>query len=127
MLNKRGVDRVCSYDFASCTDLTAQNSLLHQHLESVTSQAARIRQTADSTSTSVAGSDGTEDTEARVADLQSIVSYLRKEKEIVDLQLDLSKGECARLKSHLQHAEQSLNEVRNQLSEVRRPGARTTG
>ena len=58
----------------------SQNGILHQHLESVSTQAARIRQAADST---VSGTDreseSTGDSDSKLAELRSVVSYLRKE------------------------------------------------
>lgn len=56
--------------------------------------------------------------DTKLSDLRSVVAYLRKEKEIVDLQLELSKQENIRLKSQLDHLSQSLQEVRKTLSEV---------
>lgn len=100
-----------------CKDLASQNNLLHQHLESVSSQAARIRQAADSSAT--ADTSTTDDSEVKVSELRSVVTYLRKEKEIVDLQLELSKQEGTRLKTQIEHLSQTLEETRRTLSEVR--------
>ena len=100
-------------------DLTSQNSILHQHLESVSSQATRIRQAAeDSSTTVVEGDASTDDTDTKLAELRSVVSYLRKEKEIVDLQLELGKQENARMKAQIDHLGQSLQEARATISEV---------
>ena len=106
-----------------CKDLAAQNTLLYHHLDSVSSQAARIRQVADSTSESTNGDvDFGVDVDAKLSDLRSVVAYLRKEKEIVDLQLELSKQENIRLKNQLDYLNQSLQDVRKTLSEVSEPG-----
>lgn len=103
----------------SCQDLSSQNAILHQHLESVSSQAARIRQAADSSSTTVTGdTESTDDADTKLAELRSVVGYLRKEKEIVDLQLELSKQENARFKAQIDHLSQTLDETRVTLSEV---------
>lgn len=101
----------------SCEDLSSQNAILHQHLESVSSQAARIRQTADAAPSSNEGEAG-DDADAKLSELRSVVAYLRKEKEIVDLQLELSKQENARLKTQIDHLSQNLDETRKTLSEV---------
>ncbi|KAF9805161.1 hypothetical protein IEO21_09180 [Rhodonia placenta] len=101
-----------------CKDLAAQNTLLHQHLESVSSQAARIRQAADSSASAVEG-ETSNDTDAKLADLRSVVAYLRREKEIVELQLELSKQENARLKTQVDHLSHNLDETRKALSEER--------
>lgn len=101
-------------------DLATQNSTLLQHLESVTSQANRIRQAADSSASVGTSEEGTasEDADTKLSELRSVVSYLRKEKEIVDLQLELSKQENVRLKSQIDHLSQTLDETRATLSEV---------
>jgi nucleoprotein TPR len=94
--------------------------LLHQHLESVSSQAAKIRQTAtDSGASPAADGDNTEDADTKLAELRSLVTYLRREKEIVDLQLDVTKQENSRLKNRVDDLSQSLQEARATLSEVR--------
>jgi nucleoprotein TPR len=105
--------------FHRCKDLASQNNLLLQHLEDVSSQAARIRQAADSTaSTLPAEGEANEDSATRLSELRAVVTYLRKEKEIVDLQLELSKQENARFKVQIEHLSQSLQDVRSTLAEV---------
>ncbi|KAI0736332.1 hypothetical protein C8Q72DRAFT_803970 [Fomitopsis betulina] len=99
-----------------CKDLNEQNSLLHQHLESVSSQAARIKQAAD---TSAPATSDADDTDAKVSELRSVVSYLRREKEIVELQLELSKQENTRLKTQVDHLSHALEDTRKALSEER--------
>jgi nucleoprotein TPR len=100
--------------------LVAQNTILHQHLESVSSQAAKIREAVDARAPSEGDSDSA-NADTRVNDLQSIVNYLRKEKSIVDLQLDMSKTEIARLKTQIEHLSQTLQETRETLSQVSEP------
>lgn len=56
--------------------------------------------------------------DTKVSELRSVVAYLRKEKEIVDLQLELSKQENVRLKAQIEHLTQSLQETRATLAEV---------
>ncbi|KIY46697.1 hypothetical protein FISHEDRAFT_46885 [Fistulina hepatica ATCC 64428] len=101
-----------------CKGLSEQNNLLHQHLESVTAQAAKIRQAADADS-SLPPAAGEEGAATQLAEMRSIVSYLRKEKEIVDLQLELSKQENTRLKAQLEQMSQSLEESRAALVKER--------
>jgi nucleoprotein TPR len=86
-----------------CKDVSEQNKLLHQHLESVSSQAARIRQAADSSATAQTEGDATADSDTKLVELRQVVQYLRKEKEIIDLQLELCKQESAQLKSQVDH------------------------
>jgi nucleoprotein TPR len=47
-----------------------------------------------------------------------VVAYLRKEKDIVDLQLELSKQENVRLKVQIEHLAQNLQEIRVTLAQV---------
>jgi nucleoprotein TPR len=93
----------------------AQNTLLHNHLESVSTQAARIRDAAASSSTTPGEEDSSD---GKLAELRSVVGWLRKEKEIVELQLELSKQETVRLKTQVDHLSQSLDQARASLSEV---------
>ncbi|OBZ68761.1 Nucleoprotein TPR [Grifola frondosa] len=109
---------------ARCQDLAEQNNVLHHHLESVSSQAARIKQAADSSSNVTSGeAEFTDDTDTKLSELRSVVAYLRKEKEIVDLQLELSKQENTRLKTQIEHLSQNLEETRKALSEEREQAA----
>lgn len=104
---------------ARIKDLTTQNNILHQHLESVSSQAARIREAADSSAVPITGEgDSAENADTKLSELRSVVAYLRKEKEIVDLQLELSKQESTRLRNQVEHLEKSLEDTRKTLSEV---------
>lgn len=102
----------------SCKELVDQNALLHQHLESVSSQASKIRSAAISSVDGTVAEQEAGDTDGRVAELRSVVAYLRKEKEIIDLQLELSKQEGARFKAQISHLNQTLEETRNTLSTV---------
>ncbi|KAJ3867488.1 hypothetical protein EV359DRAFT_34396 [Lentinula novae-zelandiae] len=102
-----------------CNDLTEQNNVLHHHLETVSSQAARIRQAAETTTSTSSEADANDSSDVKLSEMRSVVAYLRKEKEIVDLQLDLSKQENTRLKSQIDHLYQNLNETRQTLSEER--------
>ena len=102
----------------SSKDLTAQNALLHQHLESVSNHAARIKQAASSTTAESGEAEASDDTDTKLTELRSLVTYLRKEKEIIELQLELGKQENTRLKTQIEHLSQNLDETRKDLSEV---------
>ncbi|KAG5646523.1 hypothetical protein DXG03_003290 [Asterophora parasitica] len=110
---------------ARCRDLTSQNAILHGHLESVSNQANRIKVAASSSFTESSEGDGSGDTDTKLSELRSVVSYLRKEKEIVDLQLELSKQENSRLKAQIEHLTQNLEETRKILSEEREKAVET--
>ncbi|KAI0629748.1 hypothetical protein C8Q77DRAFT_263303 [Trametes polyzona] len=104
---------------ARCKDLSDQNNLLHQHLESVSTHAARIKQAATSSTNESADAEVTDDADTKLTELRSLVTYLRKEKEIIELQLELSKQENTRLKTQIDHLSQNLEETRRALSEER--------
>ncbi|KAJ3826801.1 hypothetical protein EV361DRAFT_893712 [Lentinula raphanica] len=108
-----------------CNDLVAQNNVLHNHLETVSSQAARIQQAADATTSAGVEAEGSDTSDTKLSEMRSVVAYLRKEKEIVDLQLDLSKQENTRLKTQIEHLHQNLNETRQALSEEREKAIET--
>ncbi|KAG1766147.1 hypothetical protein EDD22DRAFT_978513 [Suillus occidentalis] len=118
---KEALDKEIADLNARSKDLSAQNALLHQHLETVSTQATRIRQAADSSATEGTSGDVDVggDVDTKVSELRSVVAYLRKEKEIVDLQLELSKQENVRLKAQIEHLTQSLQETRATLTEER--------
>ncbi|KAG2753160.1 hypothetical protein P692DRAFT_20797402 [Suillus brevipes Sb2] len=118
---KEALDKEIADLNARSKDLSAQNALLHQHLETVSTQATRIRQAADSSATEGTSGDVDVggDVDTKVSELRSVVAYLRKEKEIVDLQLELSKQENVRLKAQIEHLTQSLQETRATLAEER--------
>ncbi|KAG6891509.1 hypothetical protein C0992_005042 [Termitomyces sp. T32_za158] len=110
---------------ARTQDLNSQNALLHSHLESVSNQANRIKLAAESSSSGNGEGDGPGDVDTKLSELRSVVSYLRKEKEIVDLQLELSKQENSRLKAQVDYLSQSLEDVRATLSEEREKAVET--
>jgi nucleoprotein TPR len=65
--------------------------VLHKHLDNVSSQAARIRQTADLTVGTSGEGENTDGIDSKLSELCAVIHYLRKEKEIVDMQLELGK------------------------------------
>jgi nucleoprotein TPR len=102
-----------------CQELTEQNELLHHQLEALGAQAARIRQAAVSTDTPVnQQGNAAELVDQQLTDLRSVISYLRKEKEIIDLQLEMSKQDAARSKTEIEHLNRVLEETRGLLTEV---------
>lgn len=91
---------------------------MHSHLEEVNTKAARIREAA-ATAPVVGSEESTDDADTKLSELRSLVSYLKKEKEIVDLQLELSKQENIRLRAQADHLEKTLEDTRQTLSEER--------
>ena len=97
-------------------NLTAQNKLLHQQIETLSAQIASLKKHP------LSGDEGSsEDTPASGLDnLQEIIKYLRREKEIVDVQLELSAQEGKRLKQQLDYVQSQLDDTRLRLSQQRR-------
>ncbi|KAG1882174.1 hypothetical protein F4604DRAFT_1678591 [Suillus subluteus] len=118
---KEALDKEIADLNARSKDLSAQNALLHQHLETVSTQATCIRQAADFSATEGTSGDADVggDVDTKVSELRSVVAYPRKEKEIVDLQPELNKQENVRLKVRIEHLTQSLQETRVTLAEER--------
>ena len=97
--------------------LNAQNGRLHKQLDDVSTQIASLQKLSlkrnDEESESMAPSAGVEN-------LQEVIRYLRREKEIVDFQLELSSQEGKRLKQQLDYTQAQLEETRNRLNQQRR-------
>ncbi|KAJ1032581.1 hypothetical protein NDA16_000604 [Ustilago loliicola] len=55
----------------------------------------------------------------RVEELHEVVKFLRREKEIVDLQMELNKQETSRLKQTLEHVNKTLADTRTELDAER--------
>lgn len=109
-----------------CDELKEQNSTLAQHLETASAQAAKL-QARHAAPTDAAGEGiDAEAAEAiaasqssSVEQLQEVTKYLRREKDIIDLQLEFSKQEAARLRQQLDFTSRSLEEARQTLQDVR--------
>ncbi|MCJ1393226.1 hypothetical protein MMC18_006098 [Xylographa bjoerkii] len=99
-------------------DVNAQNKLLHQQLETVSSQIASLQQ-----KRALAIDDGEVSTDLTLSstdNMQELVSYLRREKEIVDVQWELSSQETKRLRQQLEHTQSQLDDARVKLNQQRR-------
>ena len=101
-------------------DVDGQNRLLHQQMESFSSELAALR-----SGRSVATGEGDERAGTPQGDgnMQDVIKYLRREKEIVDVQYELSMQEAKRLQQQLDYANAQLEETRQKLAEERRQSA----
>ncbi|KOC11174.1 nuclear pore complex protein [Aspergillus flavus AF70] len=97
-----------------------QNSLLHSQLENITNQIsalqrdrANIAETEDEAESSAPNLEG----------LQEVIKFLRREKEIVDVQYHLSTQESKRLRQQLEYTQSQLDEARLKLEQQRRAAA----
>ncbi len=101
-------------------EVNAQNKLLHQQLENVSGQISALQQRRaqqlDDADTSMSPTSSQEN-------LQEVIRYLRREKEIVDVQYELSVQEAKRLKQQLDYAQSQLDETRLKLDQQRRTQA----
>ncbi|BGP20306.1 Protein mlp1 [Rhodosporidiobolus nylandii] len=110
-------------------ELKEQNSTLAQHLETASAQATQLqaRHTAITDAAGAAGEAADADTieaitashNSSVEQLREVIRYLRREKDIIDLQLDFSKQEAARLRQQLEFTSRGLEEARQSLQEER--------
>ena len=97
-------------------NLRTQNNHLHQQIETYSVQINTLKKRFSSSDEGPG-----EDIPASVlVNLQEVIKYLRREKEIVDVQLELSAQEGKRLRQQLDYARSQLDDTRLQLSQQRR-------
>lgn len=98
-------------------NLVAQNNLLHRQLEDVSSQISNLRKR-----TTIGDSENSVNAELApdLENLHEVIKYLRREKEIVDVQLELSMQEVKRLKQQLDYTQSQLDDTRLKLNQQRR-------
>ncbi|KAG9239050.1 hypothetical protein BJ875DRAFT_528441 [Amylocarpus encephaloides] len=103
-------------------DVNAQNKLLHQQLENVGAQISALQQGRAATAEAgESGFPGAESTVDRTADgLRELNVFLRREKEIVEVQYELKAQEAKRLQQQLDYTQSQLDESRLKLDQERR-------
>lgn len=97
-----------------------QNSLLHGQLEGITNQISSLQRDR----ANIAEND--EDSSASSSSLeglQEVIKFLRREKEIVDVQYHLSTQESKRLRQQLDYTQSQLDETQLKLEQQRRAEA----
>ncbi|KAJ9608082.1 Protein mlp1 [Cladophialophora chaetospira] len=100
-------------------ELAHQNNLLHGQLENVTQQITALqRDRATLAETDNSGT--TSQPSAELDKLQEVITYLRREKDIVDVQYQLSVQEGKRLRQQLEFAQSQLDDTRLKLDQQRR-------
>lgn len=97
-------------------EVAKQNSILHGQLESLTQQITSLQKDRANLATGESNTDSSSNLES----LQELIKYLRREKEIVDVQYHLSKMEENRLRQQLNFAHSKLDEAQLQLNQQRR-------
>ncbi|KAF7186753.1 Protein MLP1-like [Pseudocercospora fuligena] len=104
-------------------DTDEQNKLLHQQMESFSNELAALRQGRAATLADGQTREGTPSTSGNDSNLQEVINYLRREKEIVDVQYELSTQEAKRLQQQLDYARNQLEEAQQKLADERRQSA----
>ncbi|WPH02229.1 Hypothetical protein R9X50_00508500 [Acrodontium crateriforme] len=99
-------------------DVDRQNKLLHEQMEGFSAELAALRASRSNTTSgneSGAASSSVGDGNS----LQEVIKFLRREKEIVDVQYELSIQEAKRLQQQLDYTQSQLEESRQKLAEER--------
>ncbi|KAK5259972.1 Protein mlp1 [Exophiala xenobiotica] len=103
-------------------EVMKQNNLLHGQLESVTQQITTIQRDraalAEGENAEASGQPS-----AELEKLQEVITYLRREKDIVDVQYQLSVQEAKRLRQQLELSQSQLDDTRLKLDQQRRTEA----
>ncbi|KUL92200.1 hypothetical protein ZTR_02703 [Talaromyces verruculosus] len=97
-----------------------QNTLLHNQLENITKQITALQRDRANIATEGEEADGTS---SSLDSLQEVIKYLRREKEIVDVQYHLSTQESKRLRQQLDYTQSQLDDTRLKLEQQRRATA----
>ena len=103
-------------------ELAHQNDLLHKQLESVMQQITALQR--DRTALAETSNDASAtQPSAELEKLQEVITFIRQDKDIVDLQRHLAVQEGNRLRQQLQFAQSQLDETRLKLDQQRRTEA----
>ena len=102
------------------SDVDAQNKLLHQQMEAFSSELKTLREGRAMPSADDGERAGSPPAGSEAGSLQEVIKYLRREKEIVDVQYELSIQESKRLQQQLDYSNGQLEDVRQKLAEERR-------
>ena len=114
--SREGYEREMSELKTGRENLATQNNHLHQQIETYSAQINTLKKRSSSSHESP----GEEIPVSDLDNLQEVIKYLRREKEIVDVQLELSTQEGKRLRQQLDYAQTQLDEARLRLSQQRR-------
>ncbi|PGH12841.1 hypothetical protein AJ80_06550 [Polytolypa hystricis UAMH7299] len=101
-------------------DVLKQNSLLHEQLENITRQISALQRDRTNMPEEVEEAEGSS---SSLEGLQEVIKFLRREKEIVDVQYHLSTQESKRLRQQLDYTQSQLDDTRLKLEQQRRAEA----
>lgn len=103
-------------------DANAQNKLLHQQLENVSAQVSALQQSRASAGESL-DTISSQPSGAGDDQFRELSNYLRREKDILEVQYDLKVQEAKRLQQQYEYAQSQLDEARVKLEQERRAHA----
>ncbi|KAB5542913.1 hypothetical protein GE09DRAFT_231118 [Coniochaeta sp. 2T2.1] len=110
-------------------DANAQNKLLHQQLEAMGKQIHDIQQqrssAADAADASHEASGSAAIADSEIERARELNAFLRREREIVEVQLSLKTQEANSLRQKLEYAQSQLDEARLKIEQDRRTQADT--
>jgi nucleoprotein TPR len=101
-------------------EVIRQNSVLHTQLENITSQISSLQR--DRMNLPDEEQEG-DQAAPNLEGLQEVIKFLRREKEIVEVQYHLSTQESKRLNQQLDYTQSQLDETRLKLEQQRRAAA----
>ena len=102
-------------------EVNHQNSVLHSQLENITGQIASLQR--DRAGVHEGDEQEGDQTAPDLEGLQEVIKYLRREKEIVEVQYHLSAQEAKRLRQQFDYTQAQLDETRLKLEQQRRAAA----
>lgn len=102
-------------------EVNHQNSVLHSQLENITGQIASLQR--DRSGVHEGDEQEGDQTAPDLEGLQEVIKYLRREKEIVEVQYHLSTQEAKRLRQQFDYTQAQLDETRLKLEQQRRAAA----
>ena len=101
--------------------LNAQNNRLLQQLDEVSSQIAQLKKRKETDEGEESGAEALAAMSSpNLENMQEVIKYLRREKEIIEVQYSLSETEGKRLKQQLDYTQSQLDETRLRLNQQRR-------
>jgi nucleoprotein TPR len=101
---------------ARCDDLIKQNKILHGQFDKVNEQMTELKKERAFRDEAMEVAPEGQSVDKSMEDLREVIRYLRQEKEIVDVQYELSLQETKRLKQQLDYARNQLEETKVQLA-----------
>lgn len=101
-----------------CDDLMKQNKILLGQLDNVSVQVSTLQKSRAAVD-EMDESGGHDAADKNIEDLREVIKYLRREKEIVDVQYELCLQEAKRLKQQLDYSRATVDETRLLLAQER--------